>query len=225
LQQQYILLTPEKGAIIYRNFIDGAGPRAIAVGYPEKAHLAFDANDMCIRLLWQGDFIDASRHWTDRGAGFQGPAGDNVLHLGAGPSLAVLSRDDEPWPAQPAKEIGFRFRGYRLTPDDRPTFLYSYQGADIEDFPNAVPGKEGPSIRREITLHAHSELQGLWFRAATADKIEDLGEGWFRINGEWRLRVHAGSRPRLRGVPGKKEVLVPIHFHEGIARVVQEFVW
>src|SRR5262249_29874657 len=36
----FIPLIPTKSAIIYRNFIQGAGPRAIAVGYPEKVHLA-----------------------------------------------------------------------------------------------------------------------------------------------------------------------------------------
>ncbi|MFN3484700.1 MAG: hypothetical protein ACK44W_04365, partial [Planctomycetota bacterium] len=60
---------PQDEAIIYRNFIQGAGPRAIAVGYPEHAHLAFDANHMRLALLWRGDFIDASKHWVDRGPG------------------------------------------------------------------------------------------------------------------------------------------------------------
>src|SRR5262249_39761955 len=154
-------------------FIEGAGPRAIAVGYPEKAHLAFDANEMRLSLLWQGDFLDASRHWTDRGAGFQGPAGDNILHLPAGPGFASLARADEPWPTGRAKEMGYRFRGYRLSADDRPTFHYSYQGAAVEDFPNAVAGKAGPSIRRELTIDAAEAMPGLWFRAAVGDKIED----------------------------------------------------
>src|SRR5262249_14979482 len=79
LKKEFIPLVPEREAIIYRNFIEGAGPRAIAVGYPEKAHLAFDANDLRLALVWQGAFMDASRHWTDRGAGFEPPLGDNVL--------------------------------------------------------------------------------------------------------------------------------------------------
>ena len=37
-----IQLIPGKEAIIYRNFLQGSGPRSIGVGYPEKAHLAFD---------------------------------------------------------------------------------------------------------------------------------------------------------------------------------------
>src|SRR5262249_4227592 len=102
-----IPLVPVAGAILYRNFIAGAGTRAIAVGYPEKAHLAFDANDLRIALLWQGAFIDAGRHWTDRGDGFQGPLGDNILRLHAGAPFAVLARPQDAWPAGPSKALGW----------------------------------------------------------------------------------------------------------------------
>src|SRR5438477_4748181 len=47
-----IPLVPTGTAIIYRNFISGAGSRAIAVGYPERTHLAFDANEMRLAMLW-----------------------------------------------------------------------------------------------------------------------------------------------------------------------------
>ena len=80
--KQSIPLVPTSGAILYRNFIQEGGtkfPRAIAVGYPEKAHLAFDANEMYLALLWQGDFMDAGRHWTGRGEGYESPLGDNIL--------------------------------------------------------------------------------------------------------------------------------------------------
>ena len=117
---------PDKEAIIYRNFIEGAGPRAIGVGYPEKANLAFDANDLRLALIWQGAFIDAARHWTDRGDGFQPPLGDNVLHLPAGVAFAVLAKADAAVAdAIGRRSSGYKFRGYRLTPDERPTFLYA----------------------------------------------------------------------------------------------------
>jgi mono/diheme cytochrome c family protein len=225
LEQQSILLVPQKEAILYRNFIEGSGPRAIGVGYPEKANLAFDANDLRLSLLWQGDFIDAARHWTDRGAGFQGPAGDNILHLPSGPGIAVLEKPDEPWPTRPSKELGFHFRGYRLTSDERPTFLYSYRGLDVEDFPNAIAGKLGPSIRRTLTLKASQPVHGLYYRAVAGDKIEDVGDGWYRIHGEWKLHIETDGRPLLRDSAGKKELLVPILFRQGKARVVQEYSW
>ena len=49
-----IPLVPDREAILYRNFIEGAGPRGIGVGYPEKANLVFDAENPRLALIWQG---------------------------------------------------------------------------------------------------------------------------------------------------------------------------
>jgi mono/diheme cytochrome c family protein len=221
-----IPLVPTTEAIIYRNFIEGAGPRAIGVGYPEKASLAFDANDLCLAMIWQGAFIDASRHWTDRGAGFEPPLGDNVLHLAPGVAFAELAKDSDPWPTQGARQMpDYKFHGYRLTKDRRPTFLYTCAGVRIEDFPNALAGKSAPTIRRELNLAAPQKAAQLYFRAVVADKIEAVGNGWFRINGEWRLRLEAAATPRIRTSAGKQELLVPIRFEDGRARIVEEFNW
>jgi mono/diheme cytochrome c family protein len=222
LRKDSIPLVPDKEAIVYRNFIEGAGPRAIAVGYPEKANLAFDANDLRLALIWQGDFLDASRHWGDRSAGFEPPLGDNVIRLPAGVAFAALAKDDQAWPSRSAKEFGYQFRGYRTTNDGRPTFLYTWCGVRIEDFPNAVTGGSSPSIRRLLTLTADKPVANLWFRAAAADKIESVAKETYRINGEWTLKIDSA---KIRKSGGKMELLAPVRFHDGKARIVQEFVW
>src|SRR5262249_3356818 len=125
LKKQFIALVPQNEAILYRNCREGAGARAIGVGYPERAHLAFDANDLRLAMIWQGAFLDAARHWTDRGSGFEPPLGDNIVHLPAGVAFAVLGKEGEAWPNKSARDLGYKFLGYRLTPDQRPTFLYS----------------------------------------------------------------------------------------------------
>jgi mono/diheme cytochrome c family protein len=221
----YIPLVPEKSAIVYRNFIQGAGPRGIAVGYPEKVSLAFDANDLRLALLWQGAFFDAARHWSNRSEGFEGPLGDNILRLPSGPEFAVLDRDDQPWPTKSGRELGYHFRGYRLTPDDRPTFLYAIESVKIEDYSNPVAAKTGPGLRRTLTLTAASPPGNLWFRAAAANKIERLGDGRYRIKDEWTLRLEGFAMPHLRQKNGKTELLVPVQFQGDHARIVQEFVW
>jgi cytochrome c553 len=117
---QPIPLVPVDEAIIYRNFIQGAGNRAIAVGYPEKAHLAFDANQMRLALLWHGDFMDASKHWVDRGAGSQSPAGEDVLALTDGAPFAVLADEKAAWPKAWGHDAGYQFGGYELDAKRRP---------------------------------------------------------------------------------------------------------
>jgi hypothetical protein len=57
-----IELTPTNRPIVYRNFIENAGPRAIGVGFPEGAHLAWDAEALRLALVWRGAFIDSGRH-------------------------------------------------------------------------------------------------------------------------------------------------------------------
>ncbi|HZU37521.1 MAG TPA: hypothetical protein VFA18_16490, partial [Gemmataceae bacterium] len=227
MNKQSIPLVPVHEAIIYRNFIAGAGPRAIGVGYPEKANLAFDANNLRLALLWQGAFMDAARHWTDRGEGWEPPLGDNVLHLPEGVSFAFLARDTDAWPTHSAREMaGYQFHGYRLTRDQRPTFMYSVGPVRIDDFPQAVAasGKDAPSFRRVLTLHGARATGTLWFRAAVADKIEALSNGWYRI-GDYKMRLEGADKPRLRQSAGKTELLMPVRFREGQARIVQTFLW
>jgi mono/diheme cytochrome c family protein len=218
-----IPLVPEKTALIYRNFIEGAGPRAIAVGYPEKVNLAFDANDVRMAMIWQGAFIDAGRHWTDRGVGFEGPAGDNILPLPVGAAFAVLGKPDKEWPVRSPKEAGYRFLGYRLTPDERPTFRYALGDLTVEDFPEPSASKE-PSLRRTLTVTGARSVDYLFFRAAVADKIEDAG-GAYQVDGNWKLKVATDAKPIIRHSAGKDELLVPVRFADGKARLVLEYAW
>ena len=157
-------LIPQDTALIYRNFIQGAGPRAIAVGYPEKINLAFDANDLRYALLWHKEFIDASRHWNGRGEGFQAPLGESVLQLATGPTIAVLESKDAAWPTKTLHDKGYQFRGYRLDDKLRPTFLYSMGGVRVEDFMLPVSTKDGEHFQRTITITADKVPDNLWFR-------------------------------------------------------------
>jgi mono/diheme cytochrome c family protein len=225
LKKQSIPLVPTTEAIVYRNFIEGGGPRAIAVGYPEHANLCFDANNLRLAMIWQGAFIDAARHWTDRGVGYEPPLGDNILHLPTTVGFAVLEKPDAPWPTKSARDLaGYHFAGYRLGKDRRPTFLYEINGVKVEDFPNAVQTKEQSGIRRELTVTGDA-AQPLFFRAAAGTRIEPLGDGWYRINGEWRMRIQSDARPVVRTSGGQTELLVPIPLHDGKTRIVQEYQW
>jgi hypothetical protein len=219
--KKFMPLVPFGEAIIYRNFIEGAGTRAIGVGYPEKLNLAFDANQLRLALVWKGGFIDAARHWTDRGVGFEGPLGDDVIALPAGPSVAVLPKADAPWPGANPKELGYKFLGYTLTKDERPTFRYSLNGLTVADFPNPS-GKENPTLVRTLTL-AGQQPDGLYFRAAVGTKIEPAADGWYKVDG-YKMRVKGGE-PAVRESAGRRELLVPVRLTDGNAQLVQEIAW
>ena len=201
-------LVPEDEVIVYRNFIEGAGPRAIGVGFPEGVHIAFDANDSRLALIWRGACIDAGRHWGGRGEGFQAPLGSDVQALVEGVALARLPHDDAPWPDATGKELGVIFRGYRLSHDQRPTFRYSLDRLTVEDTPNPVRVGSGIALRRRIEFGGAGDA-GVWFRAARGT-MTAIGDGLYEVD-DLRMRVDTtGGPPVLRTRDGVSELLLPV---------------
>ncbi len=224
-----MVLVPKDEPIIYRNFIEGLNPRGIAVGYPEKVNLAFDADDLSLALIWHNAFIDAGRHWTGRGQGFQPPLGDHVLSLPRGAAFAVLNAPDQPWPEKRARELGHRFRGYRLDRNRRPTFLYQIDGVLVEDHCDPLPTRFEPGLKRTLRVtpvgDAASASETLYYRAAAGKKITADQDGWFSVDGMLRVRVQAPAEPRLREVGGREELIVPLGQVRAPLTIVQEYVW
>ena len=224
LVQGTLELVADKEAIIYRHFIQGAGSRAIGVGYPEKANIAFDANEMRLALIWLGPFMDASKHRTGRGEGYVGPLGYNVQALPVGAPFAVLESQATPWPATAGRAAGYQFRGYTLDEAQRPAFRYTFNGVTVEDYPVAIPGELDPTLQRRFTLRADKPVANLYFRAAVGTQIEDRGAGVYLVDGKMRLTFRNG-KPITRRVGDKTELLVPITFQGNAAGFVEELLW
>jgi mono/diheme cytochrome c family protein len=218
--QQEIVADTE--AVIYRHFIEGAGTRAIGVGYPEKGNLAFDANECRLAMIWQGPFIDAAKHRTGRGTGFGKPLGANVAKGPPGPPFAVLESDTAKWPTRVGKDGGYQFEGYRLDEKQRPTFRYRFDAAEVEDYPVATQGEVDAAFVRTISVTAPNPIERLYFRAAVGEKIEEK-DGAFFV-GKMKLRF-PGSKPLVRSSEGKSELLVPVAFAGKSARIVAEIAW
>lgn len=219
-----IVLKPDKEPIIYRNFIEGLSPRGIAVGYPEQVNIGFDADQMVLGLVWQGAFIDASKHWHERGPGFQGPLGDNPQTLERGVSIARLDSLTNAWPRQSTEELGWVFRGYRLDARRRPTFLYALPGLEISDTPEPVAAGDGKPARLKRTLTirqasgaAVQASPPFYYRVERDPGLEVVGTGdgtvWrFRTKDGLTLSIEPpkGAQPFLRDSEGEKELLVPL---------------
>jgi len=224
LNPKAIELVATTEPVMYRNFIQGAGPRAIAVAYPAKVNIAFDADEMRLALIWQGAFVDAAKHWIGRGPGFQMPLGDSPVTLPNGPSFATLDKPNAAWPSQSAKELGFKFRGYRFTSDRHPIFRYTYMTTRIEDFITAVKGMPTGRLKRTLDITTGKSAGNLWFRAAVGNKIESSGKGRFVIDNDVTITVQADTQPVLVKVGNQWEVRVPIAA-TGKTTIVQEFRW
>ena len=136
-----IPITPtDNKTAIYRNFIEGTTPRGIGFGFPEGLNLVYSADNLAPELVWTGEFMDAGRHWTNRGLGNQSPSGVNVIELTKSRFLP--------------KEA--RFRGYSLDPQGNPTFKVTIGKQVLSDA--WKPGKEG-TLLRTLTLTGGSELK------------------------------------------------------------------
>jgi len=234
--REAIVLTPEKEPILYRNFLQGpksdggniTSPRGFAVGYPEGANLAWDVDRFALLWLWQGQFIDASKHWVGRGPGFQSPLGDNVLPLSSETPFALLPEPSTAWPSQPARDQGYKFRGYRFDDARRPILQYSFGRLLIDDAPRAIKVGKEVSIERTLTLSSgdSAKLDKLYFRAAVGNKIEPGPDGWFTID-DWKLRLASSpsKQPLVRPAGNRMELLVPVELTNGTAKIEQKYVW
>ncbi|MCB9883177.1 MAG: hypothetical protein H6834_15420 [Planctomycetes bacterium] len=221
-------LIPDEEPIVYRHFIRDAGTRAIAVGYPEDVHIAWDANQMRLALVWRGSFLDASKHRTGRGQGFEGPLGDDEVKHPEGPPFARLDALDRAWPKATGKAAGYDMGGYRLDGERRPTFFYTFDGVTVQDFvlPVAAEGDREEEAVRTLTLSAEQAPRGLYFRAARG-AIETIAPGVWRIDGKWTLRATAPDVDRwvVRTSEGSQELLVPVAFENGRAQIAEVLGW
>ena len=214
-------------AIVYRGKLWEAGFRGIAVGYPEKVNLAFDAQEMRLALLWKGRFLDVTAHWDRQGMGRVRPRGSDVRVFVKGAPFAELATQDAAWPEAIGATAGYRFRGYDLDEKRRPTFRYEYRGMGVEDtpLPRETDGKL--SIVRTFTFKGERAMPNLWMRVARAKRIEAKETNDFVVDGKLTVHVrHASDRgPRIRTVGENRELLAPVGVRAGVTRLVLEYTW
>ena len=193
-----IPLVPKNGeALIYRNFIAGASPHGIAVGYPNGVNVCFDAGRFGVPLAWRGAFIDAKQHWSDRGGGETRPLGFGLVNLtGDRPGLAVLEKPDAPWPGGTKRAEGIKFLGYRLDAHRFPTFRYRMGDTLVVE--RIVPEGDYKTSDERFTRSlkfAHAP-ENLHVRVAGGPLRAD-GNGWV-LDGRMRITVEGGTAT-LRG--------------------------
>ena len=221
LERQAIVLTPADRPLIYRNFIEGLSPRGIAVGFPDKVHFAWDAEHMTPRLIWHGAFIDAAKHWVDRGPGFQSPLGDHIMSLPPGPPLARLESLDQSWPGTNPRELGFHFRGYKLNPAGLPSFRADWEDIQLTDTLEPLPGKPDFGLKRTLDIRSSSVLQQVWIRLA-AGQISEKDAGFVCDGVQYRVQ---GGLAVVRQSGGRSELLVQLPDGGSAAQVVVEIRW
>lgn len=214
-------LVPEDAPIVLRTFMKDVGMRAIAVGFPEGVHAAFDAGLARFLMSWKGRFLDAGSTWSDRFSPLAEPLGQAIWRFPEGPALVCLESRDTPWPRDATETIP-RFLGYRLDSGRVPVFRYTCLGMVIED---RVQPLEGSGWSREISFGGTPE--SLYFLAARSSLITQDAEDAFTLADGSVLRVQSngGEATIMRKSSDIFEVLLPIPVSTDRIEITQQVRW
>lgn len=225
------MLVPVEEPIVFRTFLDGFGAHAILVGFPQRTHVAFDANRLRTLVVWSGDFISTKAAWEGRAGQYAKVTDVGQVRFPDGPAFAQLASPSAPWPPERPKNKlgadrmpeGWRYRGYRFNEKREPTFLYAMPDVEIEETPGTEIRAEGTYLVRRFHLTADKEVANLYLRLATGAKIVEK-DGTFTVDDRVRFRV-PGLKPLLRSTTSGQELLVPVPFKTRVARFEVEMTW
>lgn len=178
--------------IVFRSFLEHAGSRGIAVGFPIGLHFAFDANTCRLVESWQGDFIDATGAWKSRGGSITGGQGKPIWSAPPGPSI-IIGAQPADWPKDAPPDTTYHFKGYDLDPKGVPTFNYTLTSGPrtITVHERFEPDSTKASlITRTFNLQGAKGLE-LWINAGKGKVIATGHAGVAQQNNESWVKVLA----------------------------------
>ena len=151
-----------------------AGYRGIAIGYPERISLAFDSEQMNLRMMWKGDFATVN-------PGSFSPRGSDRIEFPAGIPFHTLKSFEDNWPYKRKTDYlfpqdhGYRFRGYFLDEHKRPTIMYQYGDIGIHDyFEDSLRDESKAYFKRTLTFESPRDQQQFYFRAGSGKNHETI---------------------------------------------------
>ena len=204
-----------------------AGYRGIAVGYPQRISLAFDSQEMSLRLLWKGDFAS-----IDHGR-FRARGHDKISFPQGIPFHRLKSLEDN-WPYKRKTDYlfpqnhGYQFRGYSLDKEKRPTFMYRYGKIAVEEFFEDMKDAAGENktayFRRTFTFQTPQAQKKFYFRAASGRGINKKTDASFVVDGRLHVTIKGSQQAVVRdGDP--QELLIPLTLPQGKSTLTLDYKW
>src|SRR5690606_22955917 len=142
---------------MYRVYIEGASPAAIAVRLTEELSYCWDAGTSKLRFAWKGGFVDNSALWKGHKDAEARIIGD------------VFYSDQVDFPIRIKEENGMpkvEYKGYRLI-DRFPEFHYTVNGVDVYEF--IRPHTDGNGLIRNFRIPKSDSK--VWFSFDTNDGV------------------------------------------------------
>ncbi len=188
-------LLPLEEPIYHACFLRDASARGMAVGFPERKHLAFDFQHLRLHSLWYGDFVNAAATWDGRAGGLIQPEGTGVLLLPEGLAVARLEDQSTTWPQNKRRPDGWRLLGHKRSPEGIPTFRYALGETIVEETLQPVFGARGHFLRKfRISGIGHDAL---FLRLGSAKNIS-FHEDTIRLQGTGILQGEPDGEVTLR---------------------------
>ncbi|OWK40330.1 c-type cytochrome [Fimbriiglobus ruber] len=193
-------MEPPKGLVIavkdrpelLRTFMpDGAGEKAIAVGFPGGTNAVFDAATCRFSYAWSGNFLDASPVWNNRGGAPAKLLGPKFWTAPSAFPWAVTDSRTPPDFAKRATDPAYghplpndefyggprfvHFAGYTLDAAGVPTFRYELTGPDdktqlaVRERAEPLPVTVASGLSRKFTADVPAG-KTTWLLVGTATK-------------------------------------------------------
>lgn len=209
-------LVPNKRAIVLRTFMQEAGTHAIAVGFPQKVHFAFDAELARPAIAWKGRFLDAQGTWFIRFAPPATPLGTNKIQLPAGAPFALLKNKNQAWPASSTNQNQVHFQGYRVDATGVPTFLYRLGSFQIED---RFEPADNQTLKRKLTIKntdSSSQQLQLWFRGLTGKTLKQISPATMKNTAGLTVSIpdKLSTAGELRTIDNHADWIIPVSTKE-----------
>lgn len=142
---------------LYRVFIEGASPAAIAVRLPGSLAYCWDAGSCRLRFAWQGGYLDNSDLWKGKGDALARVQG------------TVFYRDKTTYPLRLGKADALPlvdYKGYRLV-NGYPEFRYTLDGTLVQEL--LQPKADSTGLERHFRIPGAGKT--VWFAVDPGDGV------------------------------------------------------
>ncbi len=174
---------------LYRVFIDGASPAAIAVSLTKDLSYCWDAGTCRLRFAWSGGFLDNSELWKGKG------------DVSAKVTGEIFFRDQTEFPLY-LKDKGkipeVEYKGYSLI-NRYPEFHYTLDGIDVYEL--ILPKEDGSGLIRKFRIPNIKNT--VWFNTKPLD-----GAIYESSSGKWQentLKLSASQAKEFIIIMSRKE--------------------
>ncbi len=202
----YLGIDPEDGPEMIRSFIHYQEEKykrthALSVGSPLGWHYSVDLNRGALLQAWRGPFAEVTEMWYERGEPQLLETAGLTVPISGQSSYAILANAATAWP----DSADLNYLGYRLQSDGTPVLRYAMGSATILDHIKAEP----KGLSRTVTVEG-SPSGNAYTLLGTGKTITDEGEGLYRIDDRYYVRVAPGGKATKRTSYGREELMLPL---------------